>query len=68
MTQVATGYYSRVVETLRLQGFERVRQGKGSHEIRASIATGMKVTVPRNLRSHHTANGILRDAGCDTKL
>ena len=65
---MATGYYRQVVDALRIQGFGRVRQGKGSHEIRASTATGAKVAVPRNLRSRHTANGILRDAGCGTKL
>ena len=65
---MATGYYRQIVKALRIQGFERVRQGKGSHEIWASTATGTKVTVPRDLRSRHTANGILRDAGCDTKL
>ena len=37
-----------------------MRQGKGSREIRASTATGTKVAVPGNLRSRHTANGILR--------
>ena len=56
---MATGYYRQVVDALRIQGFGRVRQGKESHEIRASTATGAKVIVPRNLRSRHTAYGIL---------
>ena len=65
---MAIDYYRQVVKALRIQGFERVRQGKGSHEIWASTAIGIKVAVPGNLRSRHTANGILRDAGCDAKL
>ena len=65
---MATNYYKQVVDLLRQHGFEFTRQGKGSHELWASAGQGIKVTVPRNLKSRHTANGILKDAGCDAKL
>ena len=65
---VTIGYYSQVTRALRRQGFQRVRQAKGSHEIWESGTSGIKVVVPQKLRSRHTANGILRDAGCDAKL
>ena len=65
---MATNCYKQVVDLLRQHGFEFTRQGKGSHELWASAGQGIKVTVPRNLKSRHTANGILKDAGCDAKL
>ena len=45
-----------------------MRQAKGPHEIWASSASGIQIVVPKNLRSWHTANRILRDAECDAKL
>ena len=65
---MATTYYSQVAEALRKRGFLLVRQGKGSHEIWGLPRAGLKVTVPRNLKSRHTANGILKDAGCDDRV
>ena len=61
-------YYNKVVEIIRKKQFEFHRQGKGSHEIWASPVTGIKVSIPRNLRSRHTANRILKDAGCDERV
>jgi predicted RNA binding protein YcfA (HicA-like mRNA interferase family) len=40
-----------------------VRQGKGSHEVWHSPATGRNFAVPVGIPSRHTANAILRQAG-----
>lgn len=63
-----SNYYNRVVDAIRKQGFTRIRQSRGSHEIWARAATGTKVSIPRKIRSRHTANRILKDAGCDEKV
>jgi predicted RNA binding protein YcfA (HicA-like mRNA interferase family) len=61
-------FYADVRTILRDLGFELHRQGKGSHEIWKNQRSGISVTVPRNLKSRHTANGILKDAGSDHKF
>ena len=63
-----SNYYNQVVEAIRKQGFTRVRQGRGSHEIWARAGAGNKVSIPRKLRSRRNANRILKDAGCDEKV
>ena len=55
--------YRRVTQLLREHGCGIVRPGKGSHEIWFSPASGKHVTVPRSLKSRHTANEILKQAG-----
>ncbi len=40
---------------------------KGSHEKWVN-ADGRTLIVPRHLRSRHTANGILKDAGSPQRL
>lgn len=61
-------FYADVRTILRDLGFELHRSGKGSHEIWRHRDTGVSVTVPRHLKSRHTANGILKDAGSDHKF
>jgi len=39
-----------------------LRHGKGDHDVWAT-PTGRRVTVPVSIKSRHTANGILKDAG-----
>ena len=65
---MASNYYRRVVDAIRKRGFTRIRQGKGSHEIWAHATRGTKLSVPAKLRSRHTANRILKDAGCDERV
>jgi predicted RNA binding protein YcfA (HicA-like mRNA interferase family) len=48
---------------LRDNGFTFLRQGRGDHEIWHHEATGRKVTVDGAIKSRHTANGILKQAG-----
>lgn len=43
-------------------GYERLRSGKGDHEIWRHIETGKRVSVDSNIKSRHTANGILKQA------
>jgi predicted RNA binding protein YcfA (HicA-like mRNA interferase family) len=60
---LADGYYRDVVAELARLGFAHWTNAKGSHEKWRHASTGMIVIVPRNLKSRHTANGILKDAG-----
>jgi hypothetical protein len=40
-----------------------VRQGRGDHEVWESPINGKRFTVDGDIRSKHTANGTLKDAG-----
>ncbi len=48
---------------LRKAGCSKIRDGKGSHEIWTSPRTKRAFPVPRRIRSRHTANAILKQAG-----
>ena len=61
------GYYKSVIKTIMAHGFGLVSGGKGSHEKWVNV-DGKTVTVPRNLMSRYTANGILKDAGIKKRL
>jgi len=39
------------------------RQGKGDHEIWYSPITGKRFVVDTKIKSRHTANGVLKQAG-----
>ena len=54
---MASNYYKQVVDAVRRQGFTRIRQGMGSHEIWTRAGTEGKISIPAKLRSRHTANG-----------
>lgn len=58
-------FYADVRTILRDLGFELHRHGKGSHEIWKNHSSGRSVTVPRHLKSRHTANEIMKQAGID---
>jgi predicted RNA binding protein YcfA (HicA-like mRNA interferase family) len=57
------GFGKAVREKLTEAGWVFKRHGKGDHDIWYDPKTGAQVTVPANLQSRHTANGILKDAG-----
>ncbi|KWN75271.1 type II toxin-antitoxin system HicA family toxin [Burkholderia pyrrocinia] len=61
-------FYADVKKILKDLGFEFHRHGKGSHEIWRNPTTGVSVSVPSNLKSRHTANNILKDAGSNIKF
>jgi hypothetical protein len=44
-------------------GWRLLRPGKGDHEIWHDPATGKKVTVDNSMKSRHTANTVLKQAG-----
>jgi len=57
------GYADEVKEKLRQAGCHFVRQGKGDHEIWFSPLTGKRFPVDQGIKSRHTANGIMKQAG-----
>lgn len=61
-----SGFYDQVTAVLKKHGFVLVRQGKGSHEIWGKGK--VRVSVPVNCRSRHTANSVLKDAGIKHKI
>jgi predicted RNA binding protein YcfA (HicA-like mRNA interferase family) len=65
---MAEGFYRVVVAELRRLGFDWRENAKGSHEKWCHEATGRILIVPRNLKSRHTANAILKSAGSKIKV
>lgn len=62
------GFYKAVAVELSRLGFVRKSGGKGSHEKWFGGADELTLIVPRNLKSRHTANAILKDAGSSLKF
>lgn len=54
-----------VRRVLRDHGCGLVRQGKGDHEIWHSPISGRNFPVDGKIKSRHTANGIMKQAGID---
>jgi hypothetical protein len=59
------GYYREVTQILSRLGYRYLTTKR--HEVWVNSA-GHKLTVPFNLKSRHTANAILKDAGADARL
>ena len=57
------GYTRDVKRLLSDAGCHLHRQGKGDHEMWFSPITKRTFTVDGNIKSRHTANGTLTDAG-----
>jgi predicted RNA binding protein YcfA (HicA-like mRNA interferase family) len=60
-------FYKAVIDLLGEANYKYDRPAKGSHEYWCKDGKDC-VSVPRNLKSRHTANGILKDAGIKKKL
>lgn len=45
-----------------------VRQGRGDHEIWESPISGIRFTVDNKIKSRHTANVVLKQAGLPKKF
>lgn len=61
--------YSREIRRMLSEaGWRFERAGKGDHERWVNPLTGAKVTVDSKIRSRHTANGILKEAGIGKKF
>jgi predicted RNA binding protein YcfA (HicA-like mRNA interferase family) len=61
-------FYRELVSILRASGYQLLRAGKGSHEIWYNPSTNQHVTVPRNTKSRHAANDILKQAHLPKKF
>lgn len=64
---MADGFYKDVVLEISRFGFLFWKAAKGSHE-KWRNDQGKVLIVPHNLKSRHTANGILRDAGSAKRI
>ena len=62
------GFKRELLVILNEYGCESFRQGKGDHEIWWSPITDKKFVLDKNVKSRHTANGILKQAGIDKKF
>ena len=59
-------YEKKVIAILKREGFSKERNPRGSHVIWSNSV--IEVSVPAKIRKRHTANGILKEAGIDTKV
>jgi hypothetical protein len=58
-----SGYTSALKDILRQAGCYFVRHGRGDHEIWQSPISGKRFPVDANIKSRHTANAVLKQAG-----
>ena len=58
-----TDYTKPLKKRLREADCEFERQGKGDHEIWFCPITGIRFVVDQSIKSRHTANGVLKQAG-----
>lgn len=65
---MANGYESLVRDVLKEHACHFVRHGKGDHDIWFSPITGRHFTVDGKIRSRHTANAIMKQAGIPHKF
>lgn len=65
---MAPGLFRAVRDELIKAGFACLANAKGSHEKWQNAKTGRLVLVPRNLKSRHTANAIMKSAGLGKKV
>jgi len=56
-------YTPKLKNLLRAHGCYFVRPGKGDHEIWFSPTTGVHFVVDSAIKSRHTANAVLKQAG-----
>ena len=56
-------YEKKVRSVLKAHGCAFVRHGKGDHDIWYSKLSGRHITVDSKIKSRHTANEILKQAG-----
>lgn len=61
--------YTRALkQILREAGCDFEREGKGNHEIWYSPITGIRFVVDQKIKSRHTANAVLKQAGLPKKF
>jgi len=57
------GYTDKLKDILVENGCWFVRQGRGDHEIWESPISNRRFPVDNNIKSRHTANAVLKQAG-----
>lgn len=57
------GYTADLKKILLAHGCHFKRSGKGDHEIWYSPISGLSFPVHHNIKSRHTANAVLKQAG-----
>lgn len=62
------GFTPQVKQVLKDAGCSFKRQGKGDHEIWYSPLSGRSITVDNNIKSRHTANAVLKQAGLEKRF
>ena len=62
------GFYKELVKKLKGAGYVLARQKRGSHEIWKHTETDKEVSVPKNTKSRHTVNDVLKSAGINEKF
>jgi predicted RNA binding protein YcfA (HicA-like mRNA interferase family) len=60
---MSSSFTPEVTRILRANGCRFERQGKGDHEIWFSPITNRRFVVDQNIKSRHTANAVLKQAG-----
>jgi len=60
---VGSSFTPELIRLLRQAGCYFERPGKGDHDIWFSPITNLRFPVDSKIKSRHTANGVLRQAG-----
>ncbi len=60
--------YRKLIAILKEHGCAFLRQGKGDHEFWHSYRNGHSFPVDRGMKSRHTANAVLKQAGIQEKI
>jgi hypothetical protein len=60
---VGTSLTPELIRLLRAAGCQFERPGKGDHDIWSSPITGTRFPVDHKIKSRHTANAVLKQAG-----
>jgi len=59
------GFTKDLKKILSAHGCTFYRHGKGDHDIWTSPITGVRFPVDSDIKSRHTANAVLKQAGLD---
>lgn len=62
------GFTSQLKKILKKKGCRFDRSGKGDHEIWFSPISGKRFPVDSDIKSRHTANEVLKQAGLDKEF
>lgn len=65
---MASSFTPELRSILRHHGCVRERQGKGDHEIWFSPINGRRFVLDNQIKSRHTANAVLKQAGLDKQF